>query len=50
MTERPVTPERPTPSGWPPPERIDAIMEIIRRRIAEYMAETDARVPRETGS
>jgi hypothetical protein len=36
------------PPGWPSPERIAVIMELIRRRIAECVEEMDARVSCET--
>jgi hypothetical protein len=43
MTDRNPPPPGMTPPGWPPPERMAAIMEAIRRRIEEYRAEFDAR-------
>ncbi len=39
MTERNPLPCAKTPPGWPPPERMDAIMEAIRRGIERYREE-----------
>lgn len=43
MTDRPALPAGMTPPGWPPPERLAAIIEAIRRRVGAYRDEFEAR-------